>query len=177
MENLEWYPFFYNGSETNIEATKCGRLRKVEKDWYGKGKGKNLVVYGEIDLSQKKLSHSGYKQINVRVNNKLSRPFTVHQIIAAIFLNHNIDGHKFVIDHIDSNKLNNRVENLQIVSARQNCSKEKTLVSGLPAGVHFHKPLKKYASRIHYNGKKHFLGYFNNIEEAALAYQNKLKQI
>lgn len=177
MENLEWYPFFYNGSETNIEATKCGRLRKVEKNWYGKGKGKNRVVYGEIDLSQKKISNSGYKQINVRVNNNLSRPFTVHQIFASIFLNYTFGNRKIVIDHIDSDKLNNSLDNLRIVTIRENCSKEKTIKSGMPAGINFYKATQKYVAKIHYNGKKHHIGYFNSIKEAEVAYKNKLNSL
>ena len=33
MENLDWVPFVFNGLETNIECTKCGRIRRVEKEW------------------------------------------------------------------------------------------------------------------------------------------------
>lgn len=177
MENLEWYPFIFNGNETNIEATKDGRLRKIIKDWYGKGKGRNKIIYGEIDIESKKKSKNGYYQIKVQIKNNIERTFMVHQIIASVFLNHKISGRNIVVDHIDSNKLNNNVNNLQIITIRENCSKEKTLISGLPAGVHFHKPLKKYAARIYYNGKKYHLGYYLNISEASLAYQNKLQSL
>jgi hypothetical protein len=177
MEKLEWHPFYYNGFETNIEATKCGRLRKVEKDWYGKGKGSSHIKYGEIIYQLKKISNSGYYMIRVCIKNNLNRPFFVHQIIAATFLNYKFGNRNIVIDHINSDKLNNKLSNLTILSQRENCSKEKTIISGMPVGVHFHKPLKKYVSRIHFNGKKHHLGYFNSIEEASFAYQNKLKTI
>lgn len=177
MENLEWYPFFYNGLETNIEATKCGRIRKVKKHWYGNGKGKYRSIYGEIDYTKRALSNSGYYQLRVNAINNNGRTFYIHQIIASIFLNYTFGDRNFVIDHIDSNKLNNHLNNLRIISIRENCSKEKTIKSGLPVGVHFHKPLKKYASRIHYNGKKIYLGYYNTIDEASLVYQNKLKEL
>ena len=33
MENLEWYPVYYNALETNVEVTKCGRVRRIKKEW------------------------------------------------------------------------------------------------------------------------------------------------
>ena len=33
MEKIKWYPFFYNGIETNIEVSKCGRVKRVNKSW------------------------------------------------------------------------------------------------------------------------------------------------
>ena len=81
------------------------------------------------------------------------------------------------MDHIDSDKLNNNVNNLRLVTNRENVSKERTFKSGLPTGVYFHKRNKKYESQIRINGKKKYLGSFNTIEEASNAYQNKLKEI
>jgi hypothetical protein len=177
MENLEWYPFFYNGLETNIEATKFGKIRKVKRDWYGKGKGKYLVVYGEINYLKRAKSNSGYYQIRVGVENNNGRTFYVHQIFASIFLNYTFGNRKIVIDHIDSDKLNNSLDNLRIVTIRENCSKEKTIKSGMPAGINFYKATQKYVAKIHYNGKKHHIGYFNSIKEAEVAYTNKLNSL
>jgi len=178
MKNLEWNTFYYNGNETNIEATKCGRVRKVKKSWYGQIKGKNhQIIYGEIDLTNRVSKSNGYIQIMVSIKNLKSRPFTIHQIISCIYLNHKIIGRNLVIDHIDSNKLNNNINNLRIITQRENCSKEKTIASGLPAGVNFYKSLNKYVSKIHYNKKKHHLGYFETIDEAKDAYLNCLKTL
>lgn len=82
-----------------------------------------------------------------------------------------------VVDHIDSNRLNNSIENLQVVSKRYNSSREKSLKSGLPTGVVWHKRDKKYMSYIKINGKTTFIGYFKTIEEASAAYQNKVKEL
>lgn len=177
MENLKWFPFLYNGNETNIEATSDGRLRKLEKEWYGKGKGKSKIIYGEIYLDFKRKSKNGYIQIKVQIKNLPERTFMLHQIMAAIFLNHKFGNRNLVVDHIDSNKLNNNIKNLRVITIRENCSKEKTILSGMPVGVHLHKSKNKYVSRIFYNGKKHHLGYYDNIEEASIAYKNKLMQL
>lgn len=176
MEDLKWEPFYFNGCETNIVATKCGKVCRVYKEWAIKKFAKDKYKYGEIDLSLLKDS-KGYKRTKVLIKDMPSKSITIHLIIAGTFLNHTIGGHKIVIDHIDSNKLNNNVTNLRIVTARENCSKEKTIKSGLPVGVHFNKRQKSFVSHIRINGEKIYLGYFKDINSAANAYKNKLSQI
>jgi len=109
----------------------------------------------------------------------LSNPykqFAVHQLVAMAFLNHIPDGtYKLVVDHINNNKLDNSVNNLQIVTARINSTKDRIRKNILPTGVV--KNGKKYASNICINGKPIYLGNFNTIEEASNAYQNMLTKI
>jgi len=177
MENLEWYPFFYNGLETNIEATKCGRLRKEKKDWYGNKSGKSNIVYGEINFNSLKLSSSGYIQIGIMIKNNPKRTVLAHQIIASIFHNYNFGSHKIVVDHIDSNKLNNSYLNLRIVSQRENSSKELSIKSGFPTGVSYMKKANRYISRIYCKNKLIYLGCFKNQQEASQAYQTALNNL
>lgn len=175
IKNLQWFPLLYNGLETNIEVTKCGLVRKVKVDWYGNGKGKNRIKLGEIDFERLKLSKNGYKRVGIQIKGLKERPVSVHQLVAAAFLDYKFENkYKLVVDHIDSNKLNNNLDNLRIVTNRENCSKERTIKSGLPAGVTFDKPLNKYKSRICIGNKRVHLGYFNTIEEAETAYLQKL---
>lgn len=178
MEKLNWVPVFYNGIETNVEVTRCGRVRKVKKEWYGFSKMCTNLYYGEIDFSKLKPHPQGYKIISIQVKNLGKKKTTgVHQLIAATFLNYIWQGHKLVVDHIDSNKLNNHLDNLRLITARENVSKEKSIKSGLPVGVCFCKQTKKYSCEIQINGKKNHLGRYNTIEEASNAYQNKLKSL
>jgi hypothetical protein len=177
MENLEWHPFFYNGIETNIEVTKCGHIKKVQKEWYGFGSGSYKIKYGEVDFNNLKKNKNGYIQLSVKVKGSYSKSILIHQLIAAAFLDYKFQGHKLVVDHIDSNKLNNHIDNLRIVTARENVSKEKAIKSGLPTGVCYYKSTKKYHSRIEINKKTIRLGCFKTIEEASYAYQQKLKTI
>lgn len=177
MKNLEWKPFYYNGLETNIEVTKCGRIKKIPKEWYGKGSGSNMVFYGEITNEKIEISIKNYKQVFVQISGLKPKRIPIHQILASVFLGYKFQGHKMVIDHIDSNTLNNSISNLRIVSQRENCSKERVIKSGLPVGVHYRKDLKKYRAKIRINGKQLCLGLYKTIEEASNAYQEKLKQI
>ena len=89
------------------------------------------------------------------------------------FLNHVPSGHKFVVDHKNNNSLDNRLKNLQIITHRENSTKDRK--RNLPTGVSFKG--NKYQARIQINGKNKHLGYFLTPEEASNAYQNHLKLI
>ncbi len=169
MESLEWYPVFYNGLETNVEVTKCGRVRRIKVDWM-----KNNKTPGEVDFSKIKI-HKGYRILSVKVKNYKFISIRLHQLMAAAFLNHKFNGMKNIVDHIDFNTLNNNIENLRVISQRENCSRLKTLKSGLPVGVN--KRGEKYYAQIAVNKKLIGLGTFSTIEEASNAYQQKLKSL
>lgn len=61
----------------------------------------------------------GYLRINISVGNYENKTLTIHRLVADCF---DIPGEGNTIDHIDGNKSNNTVSNLQRVSAGQNCS-------------------------------------------------------
>jgi hypothetical protein len=105
------------------------------------------------------------------------KTFTVHQLVAISFLNHKIDGHKLVIDHINNNPLDNRLENLQIVTQRFNAFKKRDNYSSKYKGVSWCKAKNKWVSRITINNKRYSLGVFNCELAAHLSYQNKLKTL
>lgn len=174
--SLDWHPFYYNGLETNIEVTNCGRIRRIKKDWYGNFTYSFNAKYGLIDLSECKVSRDGYYKISSQVKSIGKKTFLYHQILACVFLKHTINGVNYVVDHIDSNKSNNKISNLRVISNRENCSKERTIKSGLPVGVHYVKHAKKYQAQIQLDKKRHNLGYFKTPEEASNAYQIRLKQ-
>lgn len=76
------------------------------------------------------------------------------------------------IDHININSLDNRKENLRIVTKSQNSrnvNKRKTNTSGYK-GVTWYELLKKWKAQINFNKKCVHLGYFDNIIEAANEY-------
>lgn len=121
-------------------------------------------------LLKKSIDSSGYYALGL--SNKKTIIFRVHKLMAITFLNHNPNGHKLVIDHIDNNKLNNNIKNIQIVTQRKNTTKDK--LSDSPLGSSFYKG--KYHVRFFVNGKNTFLGSFENRIDADLAYQLKLKE-
>ena len=93
------------------------------------------------------------------------RPFKIHRMI---FLMH----HGWlpeVVDHIDGNPLNNNIDNLRAATFAQNSYNQKIYKSNLSGikGVFWCNALKKWQGQISYDKKKYFLGYFENINEAA----------
>jgi len=101
----------------------------------------------------------------------------IHQLVAESFLEHTPCGHKVVVDHIDNNKLNNNVENLQLITQRDNSSKDKKGYSSKYVGVSWNKFNQKWATRITIKGKYKHLGYFINELDASKAYKVALKSV
>ncbi len=76
------------------------------------------------------------------------------------------------IDHINHDKMDNRRENLRKATHSQNCQNRPPDIKNKSGyrGVHWFKAGNKWAARIGVNGKRIFLGYFDNKEGAAKAY-------
>jgi hypothetical protein len=84
-----------------------------------------------------------------------------HRII--YFLNTGIDPEEKQVDHIDGDRLNNKISNLRLATRKQNQDnrkKSRNNTSGV-TGVYWHKRKNKYTSSIICNGKLLDLGAFN----------------
>lgn len=138
-------------------------------------KGKVVFVSKE-KIMNKYISKDGYYSVTLS-KEKNSRTIKNHQLVAMAFLGHKLCGHELVIDHINNNKLDNRVENLQIVTARYNTLKTKENYSSNYKGVIWDKERDKWISRIKINGKSKYLGRFDSEYEAHLEYQKALDEI
>lgn len=138
------------------------------------GKVKSLK-FGNEKILKPRVDSNGY--LRVTIYNKRNYYKTIHQLIAVAFLGHKVDGHKLIVDHINCDKLDNRIENLQIISQRENASKDVKKLSSKYVGITYHKKSCKWNSRILINKIRVNLGFFKTELEAHLAYQNKLKEI
>lgn len=87
------------------------------------------------------------------------------------------NGFYLQIDHIDGNKQNDRIDNLQLLTQRQNTSKgfiQNGKKTSKFTGVYWNKHAKKWKSQIIIDKEYHYLGYFKDEFEAHLAYQKVL---
>jgi hypothetical protein len=102
-----------------------------------------------------------------------------------MFLHHAVIGYPLnglQVDHIDGNGLNNRRENLRIVTHRQNhqnkkCHRAGGKKSSRFLGVRLHKASGLWQTRIWINGKELSLGYFHDEQKAGDAYQKALLKL
>ena len=78
---------------------------------------------------------------------------------------------KMCIDHIDGDKTNDRIENLQILSNQQNVAKRKKNTNGSSKymGVKFHKKGNKFRAYVKKWGKNYHFGYYKDEKDAAIA--------
>lgn len=105
----------------------------------------------------------GYGQIRIQ-----GKSILAHRLA---WFYHYKDSPKEHIDHINGNRLDNRIENLREVSRfenQQNQKKYNTNKSGI-TGVSWHKQHNKWYASVQKNKKLHFLGLFDNIFDAAAA--------
>ena len=98
--------------------------------------------------------------------------------VAIAFLGH-VRGIGKVVDHIDNDKLNNSLNNLQVITQRENLAKnpQKNKTSRYP-GVNYLPKEKKWRARITINGELLSLGSHLTEEAAYMAYldcQNGVK--
>jgi hypothetical protein len=134
---------------------------------YSEGKLYNKVSRG----SAKKGSEAGYLMQDgyrgVRVDGKY---YIVHRIIFV--MHHGDIPGNYIIDHIDRNKLNNRIENLRLATLQENQFNRTTKrnTSSEYKGVWFDSVKGFWKAAIRINGERHYIGQFNLEEEAAIAY-------
>lgn len=124
------------------------------------------------------LNNHGYSRVNLSKKG-FRRSIQVHHLVWDNFGKSKRNGHKLQVDHIDENKLNNRIDNLQLLTPRQNTSKRdfNRDTSSKYTGVYWDKSRNKWRAMIRIKGKCTHIGNFKTELEAAQAYQNKLKTI
>ena len=122
------------------------------------------------------LDSNGYCITRLSINGKY-KTVTVHQLVAEAFLNHKKDGHNLVVNHKDFNRQNNNVENLEIITQRDNTNRKHIKSTSQYTGVSWDKISKKWRSQICVNRKVKNLGHFIYELEAHNAYEQALKDL
>jgi hypothetical protein len=122
------------------------------------------------------INHHGYNFVNL-YNDRKHYNKKIHQLVANAFLFKEDD--KSVIDHIDRNKMNNRVSNLRYVSLSDNSKNQTKHADSISKykGVSFDKSNNKWIAKICIDGKLKHIGCYKTEVEAATAYNELVREI
>lgn len=175
MEALQWRP---NIGEHMSDLT-VKRLQELLRydpatgDFYWKVQTNPRAMVG---MQAGKNSLSGPDGNNYRVINVDKKSYRAHNLVWFYF---NGVWPTNVIDHINGNRLDNRIENLRDVTRQQNSwnlqGPKRNNRSGV-LGVDWRASKKRWRAQIRIAGKRVWLGEFKTVEEASAAYQ-KAKQV
>ena len=118
MEEVEYR--FIEGTDHKVIVTSDGRVFKRKAIYKGNQiTGRHLI--GWTEFREVKPWSNGYLQVYLRGSRI---PQLVHRLVAEAFIP-NPENKPFV-DHINGNKLDNRVENLRWVSPKENTNNPNT---------------------------------------------------
>lgn len=111
------------------------------------------------------INTNGRKFVHLWKNNN-GEHRSIHQLVAEHFVNPPDTRHR-TVDHMNGNKLDNRVQNLRwLTPAEQEINKPGNL------GYDWNSYHNKYRARIQVDGKQIHLGYFDRPYDAYLAYKD-----
>jgi hypothetical protein len=154
---------YIEGYEAHYQVSNLGNVKSIKLN-----KEKILRLQnGKDGYSIITLCKKGYRK---------TKP--IHKLVAVAFLNHKPNGFESVINHINHNRKDNRVENLEITSQKHNASKEHIKSTSKYVGVVWNKKNKKWIARTTINGHRKYLGYYHKEYEAYLSilhFNNQMK--
>ena len=118
--------------------------------------------------------YKGYAEASTKINGRVTT-IRMHRLVMGL-------GHKVgIVDHINRNTLDNRVQNLRVVSAqenRMNTGPSRGNKSGYKGVVYrATNKLRPYVAFAHHNSKQYYLGAFKTAKDAADAYDKKIVEL
>lgn len=152
-----WKPIIFKGVDYTglYEVNNYGHVRSIKKI--------------KVIMLKQQTNKKGYKSIKISKGNKVKN-CRIHVLVMEAFRRSKKVNE--VIDHIDDDKSNNRYDNLQFLTNRENCTKYTIKVNSLPTGVYLFKGKPRASISLIGNGNKSAnLGMYPTVELAEQAYK------
>lgn len=142
------------------EVSNFGRIRSL--------------AYSKIRIKKTAITHRGYERVNLVMSNGNKKNYVVHRLVAREFLGESI----LHVNHIDKDKTNNKLSNLEYVSCRENIYKYMELnanKSSKYVGVCKATHSNRWRAYFNIGKNQKILGTFDTQEAASESYQKRLK--
>ena len=99
------------------QASNLGRIKSLDREVIQWNRFNNVKIIYKGKVLSTKISNNGYLQCTLTKDGK-SKTKLVHRLVAETFLDDfNV---KLTVDHIDCNKSNNKIDNLRMVTIKEN---------------------------------------------------------
>ena len=115
------------------------------------------------------INRSGYRKMKIK-----QATFEIHRLIWVMFNGYIPVG--LQVDHINRDRLDNRIENLRLVTHRQNAENNSRNMSGVP-GVHWNRFERKWQAYFKVNGKTITVGRFKDFDDACAAKDAAMREM
>jgi hypothetical protein len=156
------------GYEGLYQVSNLGRVKSLERKFVTSD-GKKMVKKERVLKPGK--DSKGYLHIRFCINDHFPS-FKVHRVVAKAFLG--TSKSDMQVNHINGIKSDNRVENLEWVTPKENMDHRATVINQKPRGVRKHH--NKWKAQTSMNGVAHCFGYFETEQEAYKSfYENFIK--
>lgn len=158
MENIErWTPI--PGYEGIYEASSLGRIKSLARTDGSYRKVKERILKPRLTCGYPTVT---LFKLNVPINYR-----KVHRLVMESFIGKS----HLQVDHLNGNKSDNRLENLEYVTGRENSVRYCKINSPLKTGVSA-RSNGKFRARARFHGKDVHLGTYKTEDEAHQAYVN-----
>lgn len=165
------------GYENYYQVSNMGRVKSLDR-WVTYSNGRKQFYKGKIMSGT--LSN-GYMWVTLSRDGLKNTSLKVSQLVAIAFLNHKRNGHLNVVDHINGDRSDDRLQNLRIVTSRANsstCFKSNSEhFTSEYVGVSWNNRDSKWQAKIRYKDSQIGLGYFDDELKASISYQQALAKI
>lgn len=170
LEGEEWREVF--GYEDLYLISNMGRVRSLDRTYVFK---KVFKRSNKGRLLTPTLSPTGYFVLNLARSGKY-KTRQVHQLVSESFLNH-FSNKKMHVDHINGVRTDNRLSNLQVLSARDNAGKGLRCGWNQSGAKGVYTDRHRWRTEFWIDKRRLHLGSYGTVEEANKVYQTALKNM